>query len=426
MERLLRRSLAAAALGLAATAGAFADISGAIWASHSDGVEVNGNIFDTRQDVYLNGAGLPEGEYYVRVLSSENGNLLGTSVGASDETPVVVGSNGAFAQVYQLWSLVNKASDGSQGFDKPSETWCEYRVEISSSTSFSSDTTEADLFLAEKTSGNHEEEEEEEPAPATICVKKFYDGNANGTWDDGEDEIEGWKVAYSGPAGASGSVNTQSTAEYAAGTWTFTECPSKKGKWVATTPTTVTVTVEDGDAITVVFGNVCIGKGGAYNGCAWLSWGGQCLINSYDLKALRNLCLVDWSGCSIDPWSKSALFWYLFAGCVLDNDCYEDYKHSNMAFLLSYQLAVMTLNVRHDFVDGDCLVYAPDCGNTGSGNDFLSVSDLMDAANDALCDDGYTPHGDDDRDSQECLKNALSRANDNRTFCHSEPCEFGF
>ena len=102
----------------------------------------------------------------------------------------------------------------------------------------------------------------------------------------------------------------------------------------------------------------------------------------------------------------------------------------NMANMLSAQLAAMKLNVLHGFVNGSALVYAPAlsaCGTAGlSSLGFISINDLMTAANQSLFDHPNTPAGNPDRACQETLKNALDDANNNKNFVQSSPCTFTF
>lgn len=66
--------------------GAQAQVSGAIYTSLKDGELVNGNNYDSKADVYLNGgpppsapcsaSGLPDGEYYFQVTDPSGAVLL--------------------------------------------------------------------------------------------------------------------------------------------------------------------------------------------------------------------------------------------------------------------------------------------------------------------------------------------------------------
>ena len=119
MKRLHGLGLAALALVTMVAAGTAAQpVSGAIFTTTSTGGSVNANIYDAKQDVYLNGgpsrpgaAGLPDGAYYVQVTNPGGSVVLGTSVGSSNETPVTV-TGGEFDELYQLWSILIAGSDG--------------------------------------------------------------------------------------------------------------------------------------------------------------------------------------------------------------------------------------------------------------------------------------------------------------------------
>jgi hypothetical protein len=56
-----------------------------------------------------------------------------------------------------------------------------------------------------------------------------------------------------------------------------------------------------------------------------------------------------------------------------------------MANMLSALVAAMELNVRHSFVQPSALVHTGGCGNTSFGGSFITIADLMTAANTELC-----------------------------------------
>ncbi len=145
--------------------------------------------------------------------------------------------------------------------------------------------------------------------------------------------------------------------------------------------------------------------GGGHTPGFWRNKNGQALIGSDDLAALTALHLCDGSGNAYDPSSKSNFGTWLKNG-----------KAVNMSYMLSIHLAAMRLNVLNGFVAGGALVYAPGCGNTGPGNDRISIVDLMSAADAALAADSYTPSGDANRSYQESLKNALDAANNDQNW----------
>lgn len=136
--------------------------------------------------------------------------------------------------------------------------------------------------------------------------------------------------------------------------------------------------------------------GGGHTPGFWQNKNGQALIEEGDIDMLNLLCLSDDNG-HIDNFADKGEFkrWL------------KKRRATNMAYQLSGHLAAMMLNVSVGFVDGDALVYLNDEG------DMISIYDLMDAAATALCEDGYTPSGDENRGYQGMLKDALDDANNN-------------
>jgi hypothetical protein len=159
------------------------------------------------------------------------------------------------------------------------------------------------------------------------------------------------------------------------------------------------------DVLVVTADSTVVRGGGGLTLGFWGNKHGQALIGADDLALLVSLDLRNANGSNFDPASKSALRTWLLKGTA-----------TNMAYMLSVQLAAMELNVHNGFVNAGALVYAPGCGNTGPGNGQITIGDLMAAANVALGVDGSTPSGDAHRAYQECLKDALDDANNNRNF----------
>lgn len=143
--------LAAGVLLLGASQFAYAQMSGGVFTTEAICNGTNINIFSNKDSVYLDGgpdhpgsAGLPDGSYYVKV-TEPNGTLLGTSVGSSNNTPAHV-TNGSFDHCYQLSAILIKASDSSAGYDTTSNNGGEYKVWVSSVSSFDNDHTKTDNF----------------------------------------------------------------------------------------------------------------------------------------------------------------------------------------------------------------------------------------------------------------------------------------
>lgn len=384
-----------------AVASAGAPASGAIFTSNSTCDGANVNSFGSKADVYLDGgpahpgaAGLPDGDYWVQV-TEPNGTLLGKS-----QTVVATVSGGEFVQCYQLTSIVYKASDSStKGFDDTTNGGGEYKVWASKDPTFPESASKTDAFKvgAGASQGNLE-------------VIKFYDANANGIYDDPK-LIVGWKVNIKD--GIDWNRDTPVDISLAPDEYTVTEYMPVETNWMATTPNPVSVKLDGGETETVEFGNLCLGSGGGLTLGFWSNKNGQALIGSDDLALLVGLNLRDANGSNFDPTGNTLRTWLLNANAT------------NMAYMLSAQLAAMELNVLNGKVSGFAWVYAP---GILSANDlgFAKIGDLMAEANIELGNHGSTLADSPYRAYQEALKNALDKANNNKTFVQPEPCAFNF
>lgn len=232
----------------------FAQIRGAIFTTAEDG-GTNINHFPSKEAVHLNGgptkpgaAGLPGGNYYVQI-TEPNGTILGTSVGSSNETPILV-TNGSFAYPYKLHDILIKASDGTQGYDTTTNEGGVYKVWVSQSSNFSPSASKTDNFKVG--------DETQEPTTGTIRVFKFYDHNGDGIFNGDDYGIEGWEITVTGTntnmTRLTDSNGYASFAYLEEGHYTVTE-EDVEG-WVATTGLIrENVMVEIGQTTTVQFGN---------------------------------------------------------------------------------------------------------------------------------------------------------------------------
>jgi hypothetical protein len=273
---------------------------------------------------------------------------------------------------------------------------------VSTVSTFDNDSTKTDNFKVK---------EGEPPLTAMLNVIKFYDANANGINDDGQ-LITGWKVRI------------QDTIDYIRYTpvtiivdpddYTVTEFYPLETNWMSTTPNPVYITLIPGENGTVEFGNLCLGAGGGLTLGFWSNKNGQALFGADDLALMVSLNLRNSDGSAFDPGDYAAFrTWLLSANAT------------NMAYMLSAQLAAMELNVFNGKVAGGTLIYAP--GATSANPlGFATVNAIMAEANaelglhgSALADSPY-------RSYQEALKNALDKANNNYTFVQLTPCPFSF
>ena len=253
---------------------------------------------------------------------------------------------------------------------------------------------------------------------ATLNVKKFYDANANGVKDGAETDITGWKVKVEN--GSTQSGTTPFTASgLAPGDYIASEFSPNEANWIATTDTSFPVTLAAGETENVSFGNVCTGDGGGLTIGFWGNKAGLALIGLTDLEMLRNLNLRNADGSIFDPTSTTQFKTWLSKATA-----------TNMAYMLSAQLAAMALNVFNGNVSGSALVYAP--GVTGANAlGFITVNALMAAADAELLAHPVTKSngaGSAFRAYQATLMTALNLANQDTStvFVQSGPCTFTF
>lgn len=259
------------------------------------------------------------------------------------------------------------------------------------------------------------------PPQSVLNIIKFYDANANGNQDADEQEITGWQVYYK-PSLAEYETCAYTPVEINVdpGDYKIRESLPLEPNWMATTLTEQTVTVLQNETKVVKFGNLCLGAGGGRTLGFWSNKNGQAVMNDGgtmepELALLSSYNLKNGSGIDFDPQIYSSFrSWLLGANAT------------NMAYMLSAQLAAMILNVEANFVEGNALVYAPGCGNTGINSDFITINDLISKANESLGSYPLTLSGHPARAEQECLKNALDWANNNKNFVQPEPCSFSF
>jgi hypothetical protein len=398
-------SLAMLAL-LFAVRTAFA-FTGAIYTTDSTCSGVNVNIFTSKADVYLDGgpqgggSGLPDGSYYVQV-TEPNGTVLGSSAPIPSLPFVVTGGNG---NCIQLSVSVNSASSGftTPGFDTTTNGGGEYKVWVSMDPAFPNNESKTDNFKVRPNA-----------QPGTVCVDKFYDANANGVFDNNEVLIPNWKFFVDDLCRF-----TPQCIMLDEGSYNVCEDTPVEMNWVHTTPPCVNVMVMMGQTTNVEFGNLCLGGGGGMTLGFWSNRNGQRLEDCADFTFLNTLCLRNASGTHhVFPVSGNCN-----SGRSDLHDWLLGANATNMAYMLSAQLAAMELNVRHNKVDGNALVYTGGCGGLAN---FITVNALMTAANAELCLHNVTMAGSPFRAYQECLKNVLDKANNNLNFVQSEPCPFSF
>jgi hypothetical protein len=418
-------------------------LTGAIYTTKGDGSLVNGNVYDSKEEVYLNGgpppnapcsaAGLPDGDYYFQV-TDPSGTVLLSNDPIGERKVRVTG--GVFTQYLGTTHAVGSGrcpgaiSVALFPYDDTPNPGGEYKVWLTRVEDYDPTKGVFGFLPAKSKTDNFKVRMAggEEPANVAIYGYKWYDTNTNGLWDEGEPAIPGWRIEKVPPepsdvtyTGASGQYSFLVPAN--SGPYTISEVPPPPGwwpagQWINTTPTSGTVTVGTEDVHGPDFGNVCLGAGGGRTLGFWSNRNGQSVLNGLGMSTilgqLSALNLVKADGSPFDPNSYTEFRnWILSANAT------------NMAYMLSAQMTAMYLNVRAGFVSASALVYAPGT-NSANAAGFATVGDLLSEANLELAAHPTAYDGDPWRSYQEALKNAFDWANNDRTFVQPGPeaCPF--
>lgn len=396
---------------------ASAQLTGAIYTTDLGCTGVNVNLFPSKADVYLdggppgNGSGLPDGNYYVKV-TAPNGFLLGMSPTAN--VTVVLGK---FVECYQLSAILEKASNGDPGYDTTTNNGGEYKVWVSPNPSFPNNRSKTDNFKVRNTP----------PPPKTYNLSgcKFYDANANGIWDPGEVKIPGFKILISLDGAAPIEVFTAAN-----GCWSQTDVAQDTayliaeelpiGSWEQSFPAdSPNGRVHEGFADVPAcqgsvcnidgldFGNFCTSMGTGRTHGFWGNKNGQTLFGTNTTSNINGLIafnLRNAAGAHFNPASYAAFkTWNGSANAT------------NMAYMLSVQMASTWLNVNNGIANGSQIVIVN--GQVGTINGWIGE------ANTSLGSFGDTtsPHA--ERSNQERLKNIFDAINNsNFVYVNTGPC----
>ena len=387
-------------------------LPGAIFTTDSTCTGVDLNIYEDKDDVYIDGgpknpvsAGLPDGDYCVLVTDPSGQTVLGKS-----EFGAVTVVDGEFVECYQLSAILKTASSGftEPGYDDTPNEGGEYKVWVSTDCNFDNNSSKTDNFQVKK-----------DCPRGDVYVSCFYDSNTNGVWDEGEASLNGWQFNVFAHNNLHLVKYTPREAYVRIGAYTIREAPAVELNWVHTNPAKVQFMLAPEAEQQVAYGNVSLGAGGSNSIVFWSNKTGSRTVTSDDLAFLSSLSLRDGKGVDFNPATPKALAdWGLNA------------TETNMAYMLSVQLAAMQLNVRHGLVNGSALVHAPGLlAYAAAGlnsNGFISVNDLMAAAAAEVLVHPQTRNGSLDRPYQEAMKGVLDDANNNKNFVQATPGVFTF
>jgi hypothetical protein len=451
---LLPRTVAAAVVALALLGAAPAQaeaINGAIYTSTSTGTTVNANLYDAKEDVYLNGGpanapgckggNLDAGDYYFQITDPSGATRLSSDAVEDRKFRV---ANGVISENLGTHPVGGVGPCGSLAiqlipFDDTPNGGGVYKLWITRVSDYIATCTNLGLdlvtcqengFVGGNIKTDNFKVKTEVPPPPLGQVKalKFYDANANGAYDAGEPFLPGWEMNL-----ISFSQAVDATQFTGVNGWTiFTDLVPANDDYVAEglpiegnwhhsatlfeghdgSPINPggPLTVVAGETTIIAFGNYCTVPSGGKTLGFWSNKNGQAQLNdggsmASEFAILAAMNLRNANGTAFDPTNYAGFRTWLLNGTA-----------TNMAYMLSVQLAAMRLNVEAGFVSGSAY-YVPYGG---------TVTELIDQANALLGADGYTPAGDPNRAAQETLKNFLDELNNGAGVLSPTPCPFTF
>jgi hypothetical protein len=265
------------------------------------------------------------------------------------------------------------------------------------------------------------------PPTASITACKFYDKNANGVQDAGEPALTGWPFCIDPLDNATPALQTQLTAAGGCVSWSnlttpgdyvVTEANANESNWFhSTSATSLIVFPPSGGSETRKFGNYCTAPSGGLTMGFWSNKNGNKLLTgntagtgttlTSGVVALLNGCQLRNADGSVHTFTNS---YSAFRSWLLGATA------TNMAYMLSAQLAALKLDVYFNFVDGNAFDL---CSN-------MTVNSLIQTACDQLAMDGYTVSGNPTRVAQEMLKNCIDKINNNGDVIPTTPCHYSF
>ena len=433
---------------------------GSINTSTIDGTVVNQNLFDSKDDVYLNGGpqnqnatGLPDGIYYFRVTDPSGATLLSTDNAMCRQLTV---ANGKVAGATGPCPHPNGNFNPGTGttpvklmpFNDTPNNGGEYKVWLIRQTSstnidpvhpaivlFDSKDAKTDNFKIRCVGDCGGTQQ----SLFTLSGQKFYDANANGI-NDGEAAIGGFQINI-----LLNGILPVSACTAPNGTWSYSpvftldsytvseQLPPQTlltdgYYWKQTSPAPDSNNFQGysgivglADVTGLNFGNICFkpAAGGLTLGY-WSNKNGQASLNTCPgggmtgaLAFLGGLNLKKPDGTDFNPTTYAQLHDWLLNGNAV-----------NMAYMLSVQLAATSLDTRCAKLDPTTIV---DASSLGLG--FITIQSLITAANTELdlLGGNVTFTGNPLRADEEILKDALDAINNNRLpFASKTACKVDY
>jgi hypothetical protein len=258
----------------------------------------------------------------------------------------------------------------------------------------------------------------------SITACKYYDKNANSVQDAGEPALAGWPFCINPLDGGIPQLQTQLTGSGGCLTWSnlttpgdyvVTEANANETNWYHSTGGTSMIMLASGGTETRTFGNYCLSPSGGLTLGFWSNKNGQKILTGSTtgpnllgpVVTLLNSCQMRNKDGTVHTFTNSySAFrtWLLGATAT------------NMAYMLSAQLATLKLDVNFLYVDGNAYDL---CSSS-------TVNGLITTACDQLAMDGNTVSGNPTRIAQEMLKNCIDAINNNGAVIPTTPCGYTF
>lgn len=462
-----------------------AQFFGAIFTTLGDGTTVNQNLYDAKEDVYLNGGpqnlnanGLPVGRYYFQVTDPSGATLLSTDDAVCRQLEVTLGTGGT--GVISGASLASPAicrhANGSLNtnnggsipvqlipfLDTPNNGG-EYKVHLIRQTgttsidandprviNFQSSNSKTDNFKVENAIIDFCDEFPDDPLcnpdiTYSISGTKFYDSDADGIRDMGEVGFAGIRIEITLTPELLTEPNPVLRTTDSMGNWSVDGIPLGTSYsvreilpppcmngtyWRQTAPAapgTYSGTVVNMNVTGLDFGDVCFrpASGGRTLGF-WSNKNGQAIMKEGANNFANSLLFL----------RNLPLKDTRTANVDFDPTTYPQFRTwllngnaVNMAYMLSVQLAATSLDVRYSLLSDAQIVDTTDYNDPLNPLDddprigFASIGFVRQQAILLLTIDGYTPSGDPSRVAQELYKDILDDINNNRLpFASTTPC----
>jgi Prealbumin-like fold domain len=259
-------------------------------------------------------------------------------------------------------------------------------------------------------------------AGASIRACKYYDFNVNGTKQTGE-QLLGWPFCLTSVTDSAFSPVQQTSSDGSCttfnnlppGTYVVTE-GSATGYFGSTNSSTITID-HCGQTVEVAFGNYCTVNSGGLTLGFWSNKNGNKLLTGNTagtgtallpgVRDLLNSCSLRNANGTIHTFSINSTSYADLRNWLLGATA------TNMAYMLSAQLATLKLDVYFNKVDGNAFDLCSDG----------TVNALLAAACADLATNGYTLSGNVNRPPQELWKNCMDAINNNGPVVPVTPCD---